>query len=490
MKVAQSTRLDSNQQLPFLGEWRNGCSFILVFALCVGFALRIFLSRGTPLVHPDEIFQQLEPAHKLAFGYGVVTWEWREGIRSWVLPSFFAVVMKLSTLIHDDPAFYLIAIKIVLSILSLPVIWAAYAWARHFSGRGAAGIAACGTAVWHQLVVYASHSLSEVVATDFLLPGTYLLLCAPDNLRKRVLGALLCGFAVALRIQLLPIMLIIAFFSLVLSPKPGRIGVALGMIAPLLMFGLIDWPTLGLPFQSYWKYIWVNVVEGASKRFGVLPWYWYLERIAEQYGPILLLTIAGARRSPLLATFCCVEIGFMSIIAHKEDRFIYPVAPYMIVLAALGFFEVFSFAKRRFAVQLGEVEATTYSIAVIAACSLALWPEYQFRGARADGMTTLLKLSRRADVCGVELRQVPWFMAGGYTYLHKQIPMVVGGIDGFEVEHSAFNVVVSEGTFNKQEGSGYTLRSCEGETCTYDRLGICNGNAYPTINEFLKKTGN
>jgi hypothetical protein len=23
------------------------------------------------------------------FGYGVITWEWREGVRSWVFPAFF-----------------------------------------------------------------------------------------------------------------------------------------------------------------------------------------------------------------------------------------------------------------------------------------------------------------------------------------------------------------------------------------------------------------
>ena len=34
------------------------------------------------IYYPDEIFQLLEPAHRAAFGYGQVAWEWRDGVRS------------------------------------------------------------------------------------------------------------------------------------------------------------------------------------------------------------------------------------------------------------------------------------------------------------------------------------------------------------------------------------------------------------------------
>ena len=40
---------------------------------------------------PDEFFQALEPAHRLVFGYGHLTWEWRyiHPIRSIVYPAVF-----------------------------------------------------------------------------------------------------------------------------------------------------------------------------------------------------------------------------------------------------------------------------------------------------------------------------------------------------------------------------------------------------------------
>lgn len=51
---------------------------------------------------PDEYWQSLEVAHKQVFGYGQLTWEWTQGIRSYLYPSFFATVYKLLELIGLD----------------------------------------------------------------------------------------------------------------------------------------------------------------------------------------------------------------------------------------------------------------------------------------------------------------------------------------------------------------------------------------------------
>jgi phosphatidylinositol glycan class B len=39
---------------------------------------------------PDEYWQSLEVAHLQIFGYGHLTWEWHQGIRSYVHPLLFA----------------------------------------------------------------------------------------------------------------------------------------------------------------------------------------------------------------------------------------------------------------------------------------------------------------------------------------------------------------------------------------------------------------
>ncbi len=43
---------------------------------------------------PDEFWQSLEVAHRLSFGYGYLTWEWSEGIRSLIYPLVFSIPYK------------------------------------------------------------------------------------------------------------------------------------------------------------------------------------------------------------------------------------------------------------------------------------------------------------------------------------------------------------------------------------------------------------
>src|SRR4051812_6838058 len=38
----------------------------------------------------DEVFQTVEPAHRLVYGYGLMTWEFQLGMRSWLLPGAIA----------------------------------------------------------------------------------------------------------------------------------------------------------------------------------------------------------------------------------------------------------------------------------------------------------------------------------------------------------------------------------------------------------------
>jgi phosphatidylinositol glycan class B len=53
---------------------------------------------------PDEYWQSLEVSHRLSFGYGYLTWEWFEGIRSLIYPLLFCIPYKLLAYFSlDDP---------------------------------------------------------------------------------------------------------------------------------------------------------------------------------------------------------------------------------------------------------------------------------------------------------------------------------------------------------------------------------------------------
>src|SRR5262245_58250067 len=46
------------------------------------------------IIWPDEIYQSLEQAHRLVFGYGFVPWEFRDGARSWFFPVILGGLLK------------------------------------------------------------------------------------------------------------------------------------------------------------------------------------------------------------------------------------------------------------------------------------------------------------------------------------------------------------------------------------------------------------
>jgi GPI mannosyltransferase 3 len=59
---------------------------------------------------PDEYYQSLEPAWRFVYGYGELTWEWREGIRGFLYPSVFASVWWIADVLGIKDANILVRI--------------------------------------------------------------------------------------------------------------------------------------------------------------------------------------------------------------------------------------------------------------------------------------------------------------------------------------------------------------------------------------------
>jgi len=74
-------------------------------AYILAIAIRILLAVSTrTFFQPDEYFQCLEPAHRIAFGYGHLTWEWvsSKPIRSAAYPAIWAWLFKLLALLGPE----------------------------------------------------------------------------------------------------------------------------------------------------------------------------------------------------------------------------------------------------------------------------------------------------------------------------------------------------------------------------------------------------
>ena len=68
---------------------------LLAVGLVTGAAARLWLAfTDHGQYWPDEVFQSIEPAHRMAFGYSMVAWEFVVGARNVLLPGAIALVLE------------------------------------------------------------------------------------------------------------------------------------------------------------------------------------------------------------------------------------------------------------------------------------------------------------------------------------------------------------------------------------------------------------
>jgi hypothetical protein len=463
------------------------CVFLVALLLRVGVAVRV-----PNLVHPDEVFQTQEPAHRLAYGYGIVTWEWRDGVRSWALPAFLAAVMRATEWMGPGSSGYLAATTILLSLISLTTVWFGFAWARRAGGIEAAMIAAGGCAIWYELVIFSPRALNEVLAAHILLPGLYLGAYADGRWEKRklFLAGLFCGLAMSLRIQLFPAVVVAGLYFCWSRWRARTAVVLAGILLPAAVFGAVDAITWSYPFQSFFRYFWVNAVEGRSALYGTEPWYWYTLILLAHLGPMLFLALLGVRRSPFLGWIALAILAPHSILPHKEVRFIYPLMPILITLAALGTMEIAKELDRFLKSPIFPKVIAGIAMILFAVLSVFLAPQFAYWERSGGSMALIDRLSRDSTVCGLGVHGVSWFYTGGYTHLHRQVPIVLLSEGAWlDRQSSTINAVIANGT-RPHLRSDFSLTGCSDGVCLYQRPGSCASPQENEVNAVLRRTRN
>src|SRR4051794_37294165 len=135
--------------------WRS------MFLLAAPASLVAVLQLGR--LHPDEVYQALEPAWFKAHGYGILAWEWRDGLRNWSVPLLFAALLKLCDAAGlGDPRAYRAVLELPQLALHAWALGAAYRFARRrLDGDHAALLATALIALGGLTVAFAGRTLGE-----------------------------------------------------------------------------------------------------------------------------------------------------------------------------------------------------------------------------------------------------------------------------------------------------------------------------------------
>jgi phosphatidylinositol glycan class B len=399
---------------------------------------------------PDEIYQVLEQAHRLAFGNGIIPWEFDEGVRSYILPGVLAGIFRAAE--SAWPGSYLLAARLALSLLSLAPVCCSWGILRRLAGPRAALIGAFLAAVWFELVYFGPKAHSEVVAGHIVLLGAYVAFPYFEGLRpaRLIFGGFLLGLGFCLRIQLAPVIAVLWLAMLSVNGWRRVLYTTLGAVAGVALAGFVDLLTLPYPYASIIGIVKVDVIEDTTA-FGSFmnqPWHFMIAGFARVWSGALVLFvwfgIEGVRKSRPMLLLVAMAAAFIlghSVVTHKEYRYVYPALPLLLIPVAAGIDRVIG---RLYPSGAATLAAT---LAGIATLSLVVGAGGNFRSHfwRWYGETKAFEMIRRApDACGVALHLVKWGQTPGYTVLHRNIPIYYAYHDAeFERIRDAANYVVS-----------------------------------------------
>lgn len=476
------------------------------------FAPRAYLAVSDQgMIWADEVFQTLEQGHRLAFGYGMVPWEFRTGARSWLLPGAIGGVMKvLSFCGIGSGAGLAIAMKLFFALLSTLALYAVLRIAYAAGGLASAVLFGLLAVAFPSSLLYSSRAMSEVACAPALAWGAWLLW--PWGLGSVGRGAwrsgrldatpwwkhaptlvgagALFGLAALLRYQtvvLLPVVWLLVAWRRGLRPS---LLAALGALVVIGLGGLLDWVTWGKPFAAFVNYMRFNLVENGASQWGVAKRDFYWRTLLSTSGPALWILavgfLVGLRRTWPVALLALVFAGAHSAIAHKELRFIFPVLSFFLLSSAVGLGQLLDRVPLPRGLQMGLT--STVGLALLMVFALRA-PKLTFANIRqpmdstANGGPTSPLVWRafdernrlfahagsRADICGLAAPTMNPYWTGAYTYFHRLLPIVWAG---GRPDYDAANYAVL-GPGRAMDDGRYTVVAVEGPYRLYRRDGVC-----------------
>lgn len=287
-------------------------------------------ARDTLIVWPDEVYQTTEQAHRLVAGFGFIPWEFTAGTRSWIGPALLVPPLWLgSALGARTGAALMLDVRLWLALVSLLTVWGATTLATRLHDRTAGVLAGLGTALAPVPGLYLTHALADTLVMPFVVWS----FVAAFSRRRG--AAWCCGAGIVLAVALRPQVAVLAVgLVLPLRRRGGRSATAAvaGAALAATAWGALDLVTLGAPFASIWRSIDFNVVRGGADAFGQQPWTFYPVQLVQLTGlvgvAVVLTGVALAPRQGVwIAASALAYVGVLSLIGHKELRFVLPAAP-------------------------------------------------------------------------------------------------------------------------------------------------------------------
>lgn len=374
-------------------------------------------------LHPDEVFQMLEPAVWKLYGYGTRAWEWDPtppgGIRNWAFPGIVMGCLKLADALGwKDVMARRALIEIPQFLLHVGLLASVFRFsARRVDAKLATAcvwlVGLYGPVLWFQ-----GRTVTEALAMPFLVIALERLDAREAGLKAAAFAGVCLGLAQVFRYgSAAAILFALLWLALERRWKDLAAVVAGGAVAAagLAALDLATWGFLTLP-----RYLDFNLRSGqAQANFGESPPWWYVLRFLlapwAAVGLVLWRWDKAARAWGMLF----VGVGYLVAISatpHKEGRFLYPTLVLLTIAGTPAFV--------RWAKEALQKTSPVWKQGVVAVCALGGLAFYvfpcPFEPARPEQFQLTVEAGRTGK--GFILVNEGMWGSGGSFYLGKNMP--------------------------------------------------------------------
>uniref|UniRef100_W5N7J0 Mannosyltransferase n=1 Tax=Lepisosteus oculatus TaxID=7918 RepID=W5N7J0_LEPOC len=294
---------------------------------------------------PDEYWQSLEVAHQLVFKYGYLSWEWTEGIRSYLYPLFFASIYKILHFLNYDTVQLLVWLpRLAHAFLAALADIKLYSLIRGLEHSGVARWVfvsqLCSWFTWYCCTRTLTNTVETVLTT--LALHYYPLHGSKVQDSSKYLG--LVALAVIIRPTALIVWLPLLGYHFL--REDDKLNLVTHRVLPVGVLTLGISTVIDCIFYGKWtlvqlNFLKFNVFHNVAEFYGSHPWHWYLTQgFPVVLGPHLPFFLHGCTLAPqryriLLVTVIWTILVY-SLLGHKEFRFIYPVLPLCMVFCGFS----------------------------------------------------------------------------------------------------------------------------------------------------------
>ena len=346
---------------PIIAEWIHHTPLVLILFLfrCINTLLIITFD------HPDEHFQGPEIAHSDIFGKGLRTWEWSssEPVRSPLYSAFFSSLFFLCKHLKIDHPLVIITIpRLVNSCLLTTFDIFFLKWVTLLIDHKSSP-----SSFWIAILYSTRFTLSTFARTyinsaesAFYMVAIYLWQCMVSSSSLSTQFRFIA--IVALNAIMRPTSLLIWPWYFIHSIRSfvrlkSMLLLIVTIILALLLSFIIDWMYFGTITSTMINFISFNFLSNSADRFGTQPPSWYfITGVWDMMTLWMIFLLPGLidymvfhirdRSLPTHFIATLTEMIVLSMVNHKELRFLSKELPFMLYLIGRGVLSVNRLLRR------------------------------------------------------------------------------------------------------------------------------------------------